>query len=170
MELKRGLVHVYTGNGKGKTTAALGLCLRALGWGLKCCFIQFIKGKETGELLSARKLPNFEFYQTGRPDYDFQPTEEDRKRAQRGLFLAREKAKEVDLLVLDEINVAVHLGLIPLNEVLEFIKNKPLNLELVLTGRHAKREIIELSDYATYFQLLKHPFYKGKPARKGIDY
>ncbi len=170
MELKRGLVHLYTGSGKGKTTAALGLCLRALGWGLKCCFIQFIKGKETGELFSIGELPNFEFYQTGRPDYDFHPTEEDRERAKRGLLLAREKAKEVDLLVLDEINVAVHLGLIPLEEVIDFVKKKPLSLELVLTGRHAKKELIELSDYATYFQLLKHPFYRGIPARKGIDY
>jgi len=168
--LKRGLIHVYTGNGKGKTSAALGLCLRAVGRGLKCCFIQFLKGVPTGELKGAESLPNFEICQMGRPGYDFKVVEEDYKRAKEALELAKEKAKEVDVLVLDEVNVAVHLGLIPLEELLEFIREKPPSLELILTGRHAKPQLIEAADYATDFRLIKHPFYKGLKARKGIDY
>jgi cob(I)alamin adenosyltransferase len=170
MGLKRGFVHLYTGNGKGKTSAALGLCLRAVGRGLRCCFIQFIKGVESGEVKSAKYLPNFELYQVGRPGYDFHLVPEDYARAKEGFSLAREKAKEVDLLVLDEVVVAVHLGLIELSELLAFIRGKPKALELVLTGRYAARELIEVSDYVTYFQLVKHPFYLGVQARKGIDY
>jgi cob(I)alamin adenosyltransferase len=95
---------------------------------------------------------------------------EDYARAKEGFSLAKEKAKEVDLLVLDEVVVAVHLGLIELSELLAFIRGKPKALELVLTGRYAARELIEVSDYVTYFQLVKHPFYLGVQARKGIDY
>jgi cob(I)alamin adenosyltransferase len=168
--LKRGLVHLYTGSGKGKTSAALGLCLRAVGRGLKCCFIQFLKGVPTGELQAVKNLPGFELYQMGRPGYDFRVTAEDYDRAKEALELARKKAEEVDVLVLDEVNVAVHLGLIPLEELLNFIKEKPENLELILTGRHANPRLIEVADYATSFQLIKHPFYEGLSARKGIDF
>jgi len=168
--LKRGLVHLYTGSGKGKTSAALGLCLRAVGRGLRCCFIQFLKGVPTGELQAVKNLPNFELYQMGRPGYDFKVTSEDCERAKEALELARRKAEEVDVLVLDEVNVAVHLGLIPLEEVLNFVKGKPEKLELILTGRYAKPQLVEVADYATNFQLLKHPFYGGYGARKGIDY
>ncbi|WP_457679110.1 cob(I)yrinic acid a,c-diamide adenosyltransferase [Thermovibrio sp.] len=168
--MERGLIHVYTGNGKGKTTAALGLCLRAVGRGLKCCFVQFLKGALSGEVKAVKYLPNFQLYQTGRPDYDFKPNEEDRKRVREGFLLAKEKVKEVDLLVLDEINVAVYLGLIKVDEVLDFIKSKPKKVELVLTGRNARAEILEVADYATYFQLIKHPFYSGVKARQGIDF
>ncbi len=170
MALERGMVHVYTGNGKGKTSAALGLCLRAVGRGLRCCFIQFIKGVPTGEMEAAKYLPNFEFYQTGRPGYDFRVTPEDYERAQEGFKLACMKAEEFDVLVLDEINVAVHLGLLEVSQVVSFVKGKPTELELILTGRYAKPEVIELADYVTYFQLLKHPYYRGFKARKGVDY
>jgi len=168
--LKRGLIHVYTGSGKGKTSAALGLCLRAVGRGLRCCFIQFLKGVPTGELSAASLLPGFEIYQMGRPDYDFKVKPEDFKRAEEALNLAKEKAKEVDVLVLDEVNVAMSLGLIPVKEVLALIEGKPPSLEVVLTGRGAPREVIEVADYVTNFQLIKHPFYGGEAARKGIDY
>jgi len=168
--LKRGFVHVYTGNGKGKTTAAVGLSVRAVGWGLKVSFIQFLKGRPTGEMKVLSEIPDVEFVQTGRPDYDFNPNEEDRKRVLEAMRLARERAGSVDLLVLDEVNVAVHLGLLPLPTLVNFIKEKPEGLELVLTGRWAKPEVIELADYVTYFELVKHPFYRGKPARRGIDY
>ncbi|WP_456419161.1 cob(I)yrinic acid a,c-diamide adenosyltransferase [Thermovibrio sp.] len=170
MALDRGMVHVYTGNGKGKTSAALGLCLRAVGRGLKCCFIQFIKGVPTGEMEAVKHLPGFEFYQTGRPGYDFRITDEDFKRAREGFELALKKSSEVDVLVLDEVNVAVHLGLLEVSQLVDFIRGKPPYLELVLTGRHARAEVIELADYVTYFQLVKHPYYLGRKARKGIDY
>jgi len=163
-------VHLYTGYGKGKTSAAVGLCLRAVGRGLKCVFIQFIKGKESGELLAAKYLPNFEFIKTGRPNYNFVPNEEDKERARGALKLAWKKAGAADLLVLDEITVAVHLKLVDEGEVLKLIKEKPQKLELVLTGRYATKNIVEACDYVTYFQLIKHPFYKGQLARKGIDF
>lgn len=170
MALKKGFIHLYTGNGKGKTSAALGLCLRAIGRGLSCTFIQFLKGKETGELLAAKYLPRFEFIQTGRPDYDFRPNEEDRRRAEGALNLVRERMEGTDVLVLDEVVVAVHLKLIEEEELLSLIREKPEKLELVLTGRHASRRLIEVADYVTYFQLIKHPFYRGEGTRKGIDY
>jgi cob(I)alamin adenosyltransferase len=166
----KGLVHIYTGNGKGKTSAALGLCLRALGHGLKCCFLQFLKGAPTGELQAAKLLPNFYFRQLGRPDYDFKPTPEDALLAQKGLELAKELAPKFNVMVLDEVVVAVHLKLLPLKELLHFVKTKPKELELVLTGRHSPKELLEVAHYVTHFQLLKHPYYKGEPARKGIDY
>ena len=168
--MKKGFVHVYTGNGKGKTSAALGLCLRALGRGLSCCFIQFVKGRLTGELVAAEKLPNFCFIQTGRHDYNFEVTELDRKLALRGLKLAEEALEKFDVLVLDEINVAVHLQLVPLEKVIALIEKKPPTVELVLTGRHAKADVIRRADYVTEFCLVKHPFYRGEGARKGIDY
>ena len=168
--MRKGYVHLYTGNGKGKTSAAVGLCVRAVGRGLKCSFIQFIKGKETGEMIAAKELPNFEFIQTGRPDYDFRPNDEDRIRARKGLKIARERMKSVDVLVLDEVVVAVFLKLIEEEELLSLISEKPESLELVLTGRHATGRLIEVSDYVTEFQLIKHPFYKGERARLGIDY
>ncbi len=164
------MVHVYTGKGKGKTTSALGLCLRAVGRGLRCCFIQFVKGVSTGEMEAAKYLPGFEFYQTGRPGYDFKVAPEDFERAKRGFKLAMEKSSQVDLLVLDEVIVAVHLGLLELSALLDFIESKPLSLELVLTGRYAKPQLIEVADYVTYFQLVKHPYYRGVKARRGVDY
>ena len=167
---EKGLVHLYTGNGKGKTSAALGLCLRAVGRGLKCCFLQFLKGAPTGELQAAEFLPNFYFKQLGRPDYDFKPTPKDALLARKGLKLAEELAPKFNVMVLDEVVVAVHLKLLPLEELLNFVTKKPRGLELVLTGRYAPKELVEVADYATHFQLLKHPYYKGESARKGIDY
>ena len=169
MSLEIGLVHVYTGNGKGKTSAALGLCLRALGRGLKCCFIQFIKGIQTGEMISAGRLENFEFIQVGRKGYNFTVTDEDVRKAKEGLKLAERKSKSVDVLVLDELNVAIHLGLLEVEEVINFLRKKPKKLEVIITGRYAKQEIIEMADYVTEMTLIKHPFYRGLPARKGID-
>ncbi len=170
MPLEKGLVHVYTGNGKGKTSAALGLCMRALGRGLRCCFIQFIKGVVTGEMITANKLSDFCFIQTGRPGYDFKVIEEDYRRAEEGMKIAEEKIKEFDVLVLDEINVAIHLKLIPVERVVKLIKGKPEHVELILTGRYARREIVELADYVTELKLIKHPYYKGINGRKGIDF
>jgi len=128
MPLKKGFIHVYTGNGKGKTSAALGLCLRAVGRGLSCCFIQFLKGKAVGELEAVKRLPNFHFIQTGRPDYDFHITEADRELALKGFQLAEEALGKFDVLVLDEINITVHLGLVHLSRVINLIEKKPPNV------------------------------------------
>jgi len=174
-KLERGLVQVYTGNGKGKTSAAFGLALRAIGRGLKVYVIQFIKGGfDYGELYIVDKLPNLKLKAFGRGKFVTvkPPEKEDVKLAEEALQLAKEIVEngEYDVVVLDEINVALNLKLISLEEVLELIKNKPKHVELVLTGRYAPDEIIEIADLVTEMKEVKHPFNKGLEARKGIEY
>jgi len=153
-----GYVHIYTGNGKGKTTAAFGLAMRAVGRGKKVCIIQFMKPDEGyGEQISARKL-GIEVH-------------EDIERAEQALQFAREKLREdYDLLILDEINVALDFNLIKLDDVMELIDSLPEKTELVLTGRYAKPEIIEKADLVTEMREVKHYYTKGVMAREGIEY
>ena len=172
---EKGLVQIYTGNGKGKTTAALGLALRACGQGAKAVIIQFMKGWDHyGELTSAKLIPNLTLIQTGRPDYVYKgrETQKDYEEAERGLRLAREYAAsgECDLLILDEINVALDYGLVRLEDVVSFAKSKPENLELVLTGRGAAPELTELADLVTEMREIKHPYQKGVASRRGVEY
>lgn len=174
-KLEKGLVQVYTGNGKGKTSAAFGLAIRAIGRGLKVYIIQFIKGGfDYGELYVIGKLPNLTLKAFGRGKFITAkpPEEEDLKLAEQALKLAKDvvESDEYDVVVLDEINVALSLKLIDLNEVLELIKRKPDRVELVLTGRYAPEEIIEASDLVTDMKEIKHPFNKGFQSRKGIEY
>lgn len=174
-KLERGLVQVYTGNGKGKTTAAFGLALRAVGRGLKVYIIQFIKGGfDYGELYVVDKLPNLTLKVFGRGKFVIvkPPEKEDVKLAEKAFQLAKEVVAngEYDIVVLDEINVALNLKLISLEEVLKLIKNKPKHVELVLTGRYAPDEIIDAADLVTEMKEVKHPFNKGYKARKGIEY
>jgi cob(I)alamin adenosyltransferase len=152
--LKRGLVQLYTGDGKGKTTAAFGLALRAVGRGLKVCIVQFIKGGfDYGELYVVNRLPNITLKAFGRGRFvaEWPPREEDVKLAEEALEFAEKvvKSGEYDVVILDEINVALHLKLISLERVLELIKNKPEHVELVLTGRYAPKEIIDVADLVT---------------------
>ena len=173
--LEKGLVQVYTGNGKGKTSAAFGLALRAVGRGLKVYVIQFIKGGfDYGELYVIDKLPNLTLKSFGRGKFitTKPPEKEDVTLAEQALKLAKEvvESREYDVVVLDEINVALHLKLISLEEVLEIAKNKPRHVELVLTGRNAPNEIVEIADLVTEMIEVKHPFNKGFKARKGIEY
>ena len=173
--LERGLTQVYTGDGKGKTSAAFGLALRAVGRGLKVYVIQFIKGGfDYGELYVVKRLPNFELKAFGRGKFvtDVPPTEEDVKLAEEAFQLAREVVTggEYDVVVLDEINVALHLKLIETEEVVDLIRRKPKHVELILTGRSAPPEIIELADLVTEMREVKHPYTKGVPPRKGIEY
>lgn len=171
--IEKGLVQVYTGDGKGKTTASLGLAFRALGHNFKIYVIQFMKGKiNYGELLSAEKIPNITIKQFGRPDFvnKKNPAQVDIEFAKKALEHAQLKINEVDILILDEINVALDYKLIKLEDVLELIKNKPNNLELVLTGRYAPKEILEIADLVTEMKEIKHPYQNGIQARKGIEY
>ena len=168
-------MQVYTGNGKGKTTAAFGLALRAIGRGLKVYVIQFIKGGfDYGELYIADKLPNLKLKAFGRGKFVTEkPAEkEDVKLAEEALALAEKviKSGEYDIVILDEVNVALDLKLIKTEKVVELVKSKPRHVELVLTGRYAPKEIVEIADLVTEMKEIKHPFSKGQQARKGIEY
>ena len=172
---KIGTVQVYTGNGKGKTTAALGQALRAAGHGQRVIVIQFMKGQiNYGELKATEKVPGVEIEQYGLPTFVERgnPSPKDRELARKGF----ERAKQVvqgasyDMVCLDEINVAVDYGLIGLSELLDLIKGKPPEVELVLTGRYAAPEVIELADLVTEMREVKHHFQKGIQAREGIEY
>ena len=148
MKLEKGLVQVYTGNGKGKTSAAFGLALRAIGRGLEVYIIQFIKGGfDYGELYVADKLPGLKLKAFGRGKFvsEKKPDQEDVDLAEEALKTAEEavKSREYDVIVLDEVNVALNLKLIRTERVLQLIKDKPAQTELVLTGRKAPKEIIE---------------------------
>lgn len=170
-----GLVQVYTGEGKGKTTAALGLALRATGHGFKVYIVQFMKGKiNYGELESAKRMPNLTIVQFGRAEFvdKKRPESIDIDYARRGLDHAKEivASGKYDMVILDEINVALEFKLIPLEEVLEIIKNKPKNVELILTGRYAHPKILELADLVSEIEEVKHPYQKGIEGRKGIEY
>lgn len=167
-----GNVHVYTGNGKGKTTAMLGLALRAAGAGLKVYIGQFMKSGEYSEVAAIRKyLPcvKIEQYGSGRPCLA-EINDEDRAAAKNGMLKAREAAREgFDVVMLDEIHYAVHAGLVSVDETLELIKMKPPSVEMVLTGRYAADEIIEAADLVSEINELKHYFCMGYEARDGIE-
>lgn len=175
---KDGLVIVYTGKGKGKTTAALGIALRAVGYQKKICMIQFIKGSwHYGEMDSSKRLePEFEMVAIGKGFVgiidDKSSKEDHEKIAKEAIKISIEKilSKNYDIVILDEINYAVNLGLISLNDVLNLIKIKPKELDLVLTGNYAKEEVIEQADLVTEMKQIKHPFQKGIKAKKGIDF
>ena len=173
--LEKGLVQVYTGDGKGKTSAAFGAALRAIGRGLKVYIIQFIKGGfDYGELYIVEKLPNLKLAAFGRGKFvtEVSPHEEDVKLAGEALELAKKvvRSGEYDMVILDEINVALNLKLLKVNEALQLIKNKPMHVELILTGRYAPPKIIEMADLVTEMKEIKHPFAKGVKPRKGIEY
>ncbi|HEY3307741.1 MAG TPA: cob(I)yrinic acid a,c-diamide adenosyltransferase [Desulfuromonadaceae bacterium] len=174
MPLERGCVQIYTGNGKGKTTASLGLALRAAGRGLKVCVFQFIKGGGPyGEHLIAERLaPLLTIIQTGRPGWvNTKDISADRQVAQEALVQARSLliSGQYDLLVLDEIIGALGFGLVDLEQVLELIALKPNQVELVLTGRNAPEKLIEAADLVTEMREIKHYFKAGIPARTGIE-
>lgn len=174
LSLEQGCVQVYTGNGKGKTTAALGLALRAVGRGLKVCMFQFIKGGgQYGEHLAAEKLaPLLTIIQSGRPGWvNTKDITEDRQVAQEA-FLRAEKlliTGGFDLFICDEINGAVGFGLIDVEQVLELIDKKPEGTELVLTGRNAHQRVIDAADLVTEMREIKHYYKAGVPARTGIE-
>ena len=174
----KGLVIVYTGNGKGKTTAALGLCIRAVGYDQKVCIIQFIKGSwKYGELDGIKKLaPNVVLFQKGLGFVGIIDDKLDKsehiKAAGEAIEFAREiiKSEKYDIVILDEINVAINLGLISVADALGLIENKPELLDIILTGRNAAPEIIERADLVTEMREIKHPYQKGIMAQKGIDF
>ncbi len=170
-----GYIHVYTGDGKGKTTAALGLALRAVGHGMNVYMIQFMKGDiNYGELKAAEALTNLTIVQFGRATFvDYEnPAEEDRELAQSALKHALDVmgSGEPDVLVLDELNVAVDFRLISVEDVLGLLDAKPGDMEIVITGRNAHEKIIARADYVTDMVKKKHPFDSGTLGRLGIEH
>lgn len=173
-----GLTIVYTGKGKGKTTAALGIALRASGYDKKICMIQFIKGSwHYGEMISSKRLePGFEMVAVGKGFVgiidDKNSREEHEEIANEAMKISAKKilSGNYDIVILDEINYAINLGLVKLEDVVGLIKSKPIALDLVLTGNYAKEEIIELADLVTEMKEIKHPFQNGEKAKKGIDF
>jgi len=173
---RRGLVIVHTGNGKGKTTAALGLALRAVGQGLTVAMVQFIKGSwKYGELRAPEFLPGFEIQPMGRGFVDLgnaEPHPEDVALARETFAAAREKvvSGRYDMVILDEVNYAVSYGLLDVESVLGLIREKPAPVHLVLTGRDARPEVVEAADLVTEMREVKHAFRQGVKAQKGIEF
>jgi len=175
MSLKQGIVQVYTGNGKGKTTAALGQALRACGHGMKALMIQFMKGSTNyGEVLIAEAVPGLRIIQSGLPTFvkKYNPSDEDLRLARQGMDIARKTVESVDadILILDEINVAIDYGLVNLEDVLDLLKKRPPRMEVILTGRYAPPEILEVADLVTEMKEVKHHYAAGKEMREGIEY
>lgn len=177
---KHGYIQVYTGNGKGKTTASLGLAMRALGRCWKVLIVMFTKGgNDYGELNSFRNLSpeisnNLTIVQAGldRIVYKDNSTEEDKAEIKKGWEIAKKAIQndEYNLIILDEANIAIELGFIDLNEIVDVLKNKPEDMEIVLTGRNAKQEIIDIAHLVSEIKPVKHYWDTGIVARKGIEY
>jgi cob(I)alamin adenosyltransferase len=175
---KKGLIIVNTGNGKGKTTAALGICVRAVGYDMKVAIVQFIKGSwHYGELDGIKKLePNVELFAGGKGFVgiidDNLPREEHEKAAKATLAYAEKLmlSAKYDILILDELNVAVSIGLLNIKEVIDLLDKKPERMDIVITGRGAHDDLIDRADLVTEMKEIKHPYQKGILAQKGIDY
>jgi cob(I)alamin adenosyltransferase len=171
----RGLVFVYTGDGKGKTTAAMGQALRAVGHGLRVLMLQFMKGRKYGEVLAAEKyLPDITIHQCGLDSFVMRnkPAPVDVELAQQGLNLARQalSSGEYHMVILDEINVALDFGLVSVHEVAEMIQKRNPSVHVVLTGRYAPPEIVEMADTVSEVCEIKHHYAKGIKERAGIEY
>lgn len=171
---RRGLLLVYTGHGKGKTTAALGLAFRALGRGLRVAVVQFVKGKwKTGERVLAQTLPGLSFLVMGRGfTWESNDLSCDRAAAREAWETSREilSGGEHDVVVLDEITYAIHYGFVAAAEVAEAMRCRPSHVHVVLTGRSAPEELIEIADLVTEMKSVKHPYERGVRAQPGIDY
>ncbi len=173
--MEQGLVQVYTGEGKGKTTAATGLMVRALGQGLRVLLVRFLKPDEppSGEILFLTGTSGLEILSAGQGILGAGVDREEVARGVRATFAsARQRVLEgtCDLAVFDEINNALHRGLLPLEEVLELLDQRPEGVELVLTGRHAPPEVLFRADLVTRMEAVRHPLSRGIPARRGIEY
>ncbi len=174
-KLEKGFIQIYTGNGKGKTTAAIGQTLRAAGAGYTSLIIQFMKEYSYSELESIKymdKLIKIEQY--AGDDFVYKkelPSEEEKAKAKKGLKRAEEEFNKdnFEIIVLDEVIVSIYFKLIELNDIIELIKLKPMNKELILTGRYCSKELIELADLVTEMKEVKHYYTKGITSRKGIE-
>ena len=174
-KFEKGLILVYTGNGKGKTTAALGQAMRAIGHGKKVLMIQFMKGRKYGEVLCAEKyLPDLSICQCGLDSFVMKdrPAPVDIELAQQGLEAASKAiaSNAYQMIILDEINVAIDFKLIPVDAVVDLLKNRPPSLDIVITGRNAPAEITDMADMVSEVREIKHHYAKGVKERAGIEY
>lgn len=175
--MESGLVHVYHGDGKGKTTAAIGLTLRALGYGWHVFIVQFLKGSTSGEVAMLEKLSGVRILrgQVG-TKFSFQMNEAEREEARKLHHAHLQEAMEAavrehyDLLILDEALGACDCGLLDENVLLQAIQGRPVGLEVVLTGRNPSKAVLDVADYITEMKMQKHPYEQGQPARKGIEF
>lgn len=178
MSLNKGYIQVYTGNGKGKTTAAVGLAVRAAGDGLKVYMVQFLKGGKSGELESVKKLyPNFQIFRFEKPrGFFWTLNDEEKEELKSEIDNAMEfcfnslKNKECDILIMDEIMGALTNNLVSEEKLLKLLQNKPDNVEIILTGRNVPKSIIDKANLVTEMKDIKHYFNEGVPAREGIEY
>lgn len=178
MKLEKGLVQVYTGEGKGKTTAAIGQGIRAYGNGLKVYMLQFLKGGKTGELKTIDELgDNFKIFRFEKPkDFTWNLTDEEKEelrleiREGYNFVLDVVKENKCDVLIIDEVMAVLSNNFLSVEEVIHIIDNKPETMELILTGRNVPKEIIEKSNLVTEMKCIKHYFSEGVPAREGIEY
>lgn len=175
--MKQGMIHIYCGDGKGKTTAATGLAVRAAGSGMKVLFIRFLKNENSAELCVLDRIPGIEVIHLSKSYGFYQKQTEMQKRETQKMYAAlwkraleQVKSGAYDMLVMDEFMAADHYGLIPHEEALEFFKEKPEGLEVVLTGRNPSEDLIKAADYVSEIRKVKHPFDCGVCARRGIEY
>ena len=174
-KLEKGFLQVYTGNGKGKSTAAIGQAVRAAGYGLKTYFVMFMKEFPYNEVKSLEKLKDFlTIVQVGKDDFVYKkvpPSEEEKSKIKNALAEAKGKmlSGEYDLIILDEIFVSIYFGLVSKEEVIFFVTEKPQSVELILTGRYCPQEIVDKADLVTEMKEVKHYYEKGVLARKGIE-
>lgn len=170
---EKGYIHLYTGNGKGKTTAAIGLAIRAVGAGKRVYIGQFVKGMHYAELGALKRFPEIEVRQFGLDCFiKNKPTHKDIEAARKGLDAVKLIVEEnnFDLVILDEICIALYYKLFEVSEVLELVKSKPSAMEIVLTGRYAPQELIDIADLVTEMKEIKHYYKIGVEARKGVEY
>ena len=169
-----GIVQVYTGNGKGKTTAALGLAFRAAGRDMKILIVQFMKKWDYGELHSVKLIPNITLKTFGTKDFVYKGKAKkiDYEEAEKAFICGMEgvQSGEYQMVIFDELNMAIYYDLLDIKRVIKKIKEKPKNVEIVITGRKAPAEIIDIADLVTEMKEIKHPFQKGIQARIGIEY
>lgn len=176
--MEKGLIQVYTGDGKGKTTAAIGQAVRAIGRGYKVYMVQFLKGGDSGELHTVKRLePDFKIYRFEKNrGFFWTLSDEEKRELKREIDEAFEFVKKVietnecDILILDEIMGVIQNGLLTVEQVLELLEKKPISMEIILTGRNVPKEIEEKADLVTEMKMIKHPFQKGIGGRLGIEY
>lgn len=170
----KGLIQVYTGDGKGKTTAALGLALRAAGRNMKVLIVQFMKKWDYGELHSVELIPNITLKTFGTKDFVHKGKAKkiDYEEAEKAFSFGADamQSENYDIVIFDELNMALYYELLDLKKVVKKMKEKPQNVEIVITGRRAPEEIIEIADLVTEMKEVKHPYQKGVEARRGIEY